>query len=218
MVARIGDREPKTLPRVEVKIRCVCDTCNNGWMSKLEGACKPLLGCLIRGLHVPLDHAQQSQVANWAIKTAMMQDAVRPKTMFYRKEECENFRRALATPERTLVWLGRYFGNALSLDGVDVRIDLSEEVTGVAKGTATTIVVGHVALQVLSFHVVPEHSHRAIDVTPRTKDWENFLFRILPSSSPFTWPPRREFTDSGPSSIVHLMNRWRIGKKKRHIV
>jgi len=47
------------------KIRVVCKTCNNGWMSRLENATKPILLPLIQGEPALLDREQQTLLAQW---------------------------------------------------------------------------------------------------------------------------------------------------------
>lgn len=60
---------------VSFKANVVCrDNCNSGWMSRLEGAARPLLEPMIRGERQTLSSAQQQVVAYWALKTTMMID------------------------------------------------------------------------------------------------------------------------------------------------
>jgi hypothetical protein len=54
------------------KVRAVCQRCNNGWMSRLEKEAGPLLRSLFRGQEAVIEGAQQVQLANWTMKTAMM--------------------------------------------------------------------------------------------------------------------------------------------------
>ncbi|MGH2351525.1 MAG: hypothetical protein ACRDJN_07915 [Chloroflexota bacterium] len=57
---------------IERKVKRVCATCNNGWMSNMEGATLPLLMPMIRGVAVVLNPTAQRTVAAWAAKTAFM--------------------------------------------------------------------------------------------------------------------------------------------------
>lgn len=57
---------------LQVKVRRVCATCNNGWMGQLEGQAKPLLLPWIRGQRTRLLRPDQQTMAVWAVKTAMM--------------------------------------------------------------------------------------------------------------------------------------------------
>jgi hypothetical protein len=55
-------------------IKSVCETCNNGWMSRLEGRAKPLILDLMnmRVSHLELSPEQRTTLSAWAIKTAFM--------------------------------------------------------------------------------------------------------------------------------------------------
>ncbi|MFE5797015.1 hypothetical protein ACFQ8C_31170 [Streptomyces sp. NPDC056503] len=53
-------------------VKCVCGTCNNGWMSRLEASVKPFLMQLTRGEQIALGPAEQTALATWSMKTAMM--------------------------------------------------------------------------------------------------------------------------------------------------
>ena len=60
-------------PAVEVavdRLRAVCEPCEVGWMTRLEGAIRPLLLRMIEGSHVELTPEQQSMVAAWAVLKA----------------------------------------------------------------------------------------------------------------------------------------------------
>ncbi|MEU7415127.1 hypothetical protein [Streptomyces antibioticus] len=53
-------------------VKCVCGTCNNGWMSNLEASAKPFLMQLTRGDQIALGPTEQTALATWSLKTAMM--------------------------------------------------------------------------------------------------------------------------------------------------
>ena len=49
------------------KIRVVCETCNNGWMSALETTAKPLLTPLITGTPCVISEADGLTIARWIV-------------------------------------------------------------------------------------------------------------------------------------------------------
>jgi hypothetical protein len=80
-------------------------------------------------------------------------------------------------------------------------------------GSATTIVVGHLAVQVLGVHVYSEHADKNIgEIPPKPGDWQNMLTAIWPIGHSIMWPPKVSFTNSGQRSIAHPMDRFRIGQ------
>ena len=208
----VGGLPVKVTASAEVKIEAVCQPCNNGWMSRLETENKSLIGSLLNDLSIPLDTSQQTSLVRWTLKTAMVLDAVtKERNRFYTKSECENLHVNSLIPDRTTIWVGRYFRSSLSLDGTEVWIDLPR-IPKVAKVCVTTILVGHLAIQSVTTHVLPEHKRKEISgpisVVPGT------LLAIWPAiSRPVNWPPPVSFTNSGPTSIGWLFARWRTGGK-----
>jgi hypothetical protein len=145
----------------------------------------------------------------------MVLDSVntRSRRLLFERSECESLRLGYRIPERTRIWIGRYVGSALSLNGTDIGVTVPE-VPEVAKGHVTTILVGHLAIQVLVLRVLPEYQDKSIKVLPKSGPWNDLLLNIWPiSSRPVTWPPHLSFTKSGSLSIARIADRWRIGAK-----
>jgi hypothetical protein len=61
---------------VDAVVKRVCKTCNEGWMGRIEEAAKPILLPMIFGEKplLALSPADQTIVATWALKTALMSD------------------------------------------------------------------------------------------------------------------------------------------------
>jgi len=214
----IGKSPVKILDTPELTVRAVCRQCNNGWMSAIEQQSKPLIACLMQDISAPLDHSQQSSLTAWAMKTAMVLDAVntRDRNLFYEKGECENLRLSSTIPPRTNIWIGRYsVRNSLGAFGTDLGIDM-QGAPKAAKGCATTILVGHLAIQVLAVHVLPEYADRAVgQIAPKAGRWNDLLLNIWPiGSRPVRWPPPMSFMESGSLGIATLIGRWKIGKSR----
>jgi len=200
----------------EQKIETVCHKCNNEWMSRVENKTKPIIACMFEDLTIPLDRQQQTLLSNWAVKTAMVLDSVKnpeSNSRFYGKPECVTFRERRIIPDRIRIWIGRSSLSALGAYGTDVAI-ITSEGSPLGVGTATTIVVGHLAVQVMAMRINPELKEKSItDVQPKPGDWDNMLLQIRPiARDSVMWPPKVTFTNSGPRSIATLMDRWRIGK------
>jgi hypothetical protein len=71
--------EPHTVIRIRpgmsytARRRRVCEDCNNGWMSRLEDQAAPLLKRMFaESIVLQLTVAQQTLLANWVFKTALM--------------------------------------------------------------------------------------------------------------------------------------------------
>lgn len=172
-----ADRPVTISNNPEITVKTVCGTCNNGWMSSLETTCIPLIGSLMQDIAAPLDPSQQSLLSTWALKTAMVLDSTntRARSVFYERSECEKLRLSSTIPDRTRVWIGRSTLNGLHADGTDVAIQTPDG-TKIAIGNATTLIVGHLALQVFAVHPLPRYKNKAInEVAPRPGPWDDLL-------------------------------------------
>jgi hypothetical protein len=63
------------ITKAELTVGTVCGTCNNGWMSAIESENIPIIGSMFQDLSVPLNKEQQTSVAVWAVKTAIVMDS-----------------------------------------------------------------------------------------------------------------------------------------------
>jgi hypothetical protein len=59
-----------------IKIRVVCDACNNGWMNRIEREARPFLTQLINGAQISLNAVEMAVVARWiAVKCIVAEHA-----------------------------------------------------------------------------------------------------------------------------------------------
>jgi hypothetical protein len=210
----IGKGPTKLLDNPELTTKHVCAVCNGGWMSNLESANIPIIGSLLQDISIPLDPSQQQTAARWAVKTAMVVESVKADdSFFYSDAERDAVRSGSCLPRRTTVWLGRYAkGSSVGAFGTDIWIDMPDAPKA-GNGCATTIVVGHLAVQVLSLRFHPQYGEGDIPVAPKTGPWEKLLVPIWPVAGSVTWPPPSTFGNAGSESIATLMERWKIGMK-----
>jgi len=211
-----GNAARKFLDNPKLRIRSVCKICNNGWMSQLESQNIPLIGSLAQNVLIPLDTRQQTSIALWATKTAMVLDSIRRRAerRFYRRRECEQLHQNSLIPELTFIWLGMYAENSLGLFGTDIRLfdQIPEVFPTIGHGCVNTIVAGHLAIQVLTIHLLPEYRDHPIEVGPNAGDWSRLTLGIWPIEKSTAWPPSTPFTGSGPHSIGQFVNRWKRRK------
>ncbi len=197
-----------------LKIKCVCTDCNNGWMSKLEGANVPLIGCLMQDVALSLDQPEQRTIACWAIKTVMVMEASasRRRTPFYTRAECAQLRLSQAFPAHTRVWLARYVGrNHLGIYGTDLWEGGTPDDPRAVHGHANTIFAQYLVIQVLTLRAPRENGDRPVRIQPSSGPWNSLLVRIWPAERTVNWPPQYTFTDSHPFPFPALIKRWSIG-------
>ncbi len=151
----------------DVKVRRVCATCNNGWMSALEGRAKLLLLPLVQGQVNQLRYADQQLIATWATNTAMMlqftpiyNDGLVIHPRLYR----ELYAHQAAPPTAMVVWMGQEAqqpppGALFSLRGMMIEHVEASGLVPVRRrylGFEATMIARHLILKVMG-HSGPGH-------------------------------------------------------------
>ena len=77
---QIGDAAPEITEDQEVRLPCVCQKCNNTWMSRMEKTVQKFLGPMIDDFALPLDRQYQQNLTEWAVKCAMRSSYIAPAT------------------------------------------------------------------------------------------------------------------------------------------
>jgi hypothetical protein len=212
---KMGKAPATTMDHSVVEVRCVCIPCNGKWMSALESENIPIIGRLMENTATPLDTAQQTSLALWAVMKAMVLDAVNAKNRghFFTRDECEELRLQRRIPDKTVVQIGAYVRKGYSADGTIVWLDFPSAPKA-AKASVSTFVIGHLVIQVVTVHHEPQHENDPVGgVAIGDGEWDKLLLRIWPAGTqPVTWPPQATFANSGSSSILTLQSRWRMGK------
>lgn len=191
---RVGDGEPEITESQEVRIPCVCATCNNGWMSRLEVKCKHLIGFLLEDGALTLDLDQQKFLAEWALKMAMVNDAYEKHDRFFTDAERHAFKNEnRAIPHGTGIWATRFDGRTLSSIGSIFKLGLANR-SGLVEGHVYTVTVGHLSLQVLSLHEKGDQGITRVNVAASPLKWDEILIRIWPppgnKKETRGWPPK----------------------------
>ncbi len=171
----------------EVVVRSVCGACNQGWMSALEGRCKPVLGPLIHGHRARLEPDAQAVLALWAVKTAWAFQSTNPATSTCTADQRHALATEHAVPNGMRVLLGGYDeagGRVLCFSWYTAGSTRAG--VGRLDASATTLVIGRVVLQVLQLTASDGPSE-----TPVQQPWPATvaLRRLLPSTGePIDWP------------------------------
>jgi hypothetical protein len=195
----------------EVKIEVVCRTCNNGWMGNLESANKGALKAMINDDPMWLSKKDQARLCRWALMKAMVIDAVNEeRPTFYGDDERLEVKSG-TIPVGNLVWLGRLSSKGFHAGGTDIWGDVGEDPIGF-RGNVTTIIVGHLAIQLLTGHVPAVFAQTHLNIGCKPGAWDVNLLDIWPTSEPLRWPPSRSFSLEGGHRIGELVNRWKIGR------
>jgi hypothetical protein len=208
----MGDAPPEITEDQEVRIQCVCQKCNNTWMSGMEKTVQKFLGPMIEDFALPLDRQQRQNLAEWAVKCAMVNDAVDPHPRFFTENECHMFRSKKRTiPDRTLVFAARFTGRSLDSNGVDFTLIEPRAGTLLVRGHVYNVMVGHVVLQVLSWHPEPAHENKIIQMKAADGPWDQLTVQIWPiEKKAASWPPPMSLsTVPGVSHYGHFRTRFK---------
>lgn len=212
MKATIGKHLSVWLAKPEVKVGTVCGKCNNVWMSGLETENKPTIHAMINDEAYWLTEEQQTSLSRWAVMKAMVLDSMNTqRTPFYLPaERIEVKNNSLAIPLGTNVWLGRLSVNAFHMGGTDLWGDINK-VSKAFNGCVTTIIMGHMIIQILSGHALTELATDKLFVGCKPGKWDTNLLDIWPTSVSRRWPPSLSLDLRGADSIGHLLDRWKLG-------
>ena len=106
-------------PEIDIKVKRVCKSCNNGWMSRLENDVQPILRPMMTasGGTISLSPNDQEVLARWIYKTVLMADfALTPDK--YRiphptpipKSDYSTFYAHRTPPNSAVIWTAGYTG------------------------------------------------------------------------------------------------------------
>jgi hypothetical protein len=212
---RSGEHEMTEAPNTVVskpgsaltaRIREVCASCNNGWMSRLETAAEPLL----RRLWVPsyplgvttFTSDEATVLATWATKTAWVRERVSNPVVTPTTEMRLALMEEAMPPKFTQVWVSRYSGKNNFSVNVG-RLQASHE-----GEPWNTSIRRNILVCLLTF--------RGLTILVRTDDgWgvpEAFLpddkWRQLWPASDLLWPPAQEATDWDLREVSSRFSNW----------
>jgi len=153
-------RASRRTPLMDIRVRAVCAGCNNGWMSRLEAAAKPLLSPMIRGEVSTLSPSDQRTIAAWAVKTAIVLQATGPARDIP-SSHGRRLRERGGAPPGVAVGVGCYVGEVSAMYGatrLHILLDDAREQELPSRqdprfGYRATICVGHLALQAFQFEM-----------------------------------------------------------------
>lgn len=199
------------------KVRVVCETCNNGWMSQLEEATKPMLLPLIRGDALRLTPDIQGQIATWATKTVICAEHVNPRSSGGITQSERTWLMDRRTPpDHWFVWIAAYNDKSWADLGIfQERGRL--EVASVGAPTifkhyvhATTFGMGHILFLVIGTEF-PNADAPLAQIDRRT------LQQIWPPKSrSLIWPPATFLKDPQANAVANVLKIGNIFDNSRN--
>ncbi len=196
-----GVRQWGSKRAANLTVKVVCESCNTGWMSDLEGEAKLLLTEPIRARKIALDKPQQRTIAKWAVKTAIIGEQMAPADAVIPRDVCRSLRESETLPQGLHVftaatdatWPGDtiYHDHQLGPEGAAAD--------AASNGYVATFAIRHLALQVIwTKYEQAVVEHRGPLITA--------VRRIWPFERSFTWPGGKVMA---PSTVGMLAEHWR---------
>lgn len=186
--------EPGASPARRVRILLpVCSSCNNGWMSGLESAVKPLLSRLIVAEPTTIGDVDADVLATWAMKTLV-------NAVFERHRRASalvpfEFRSHLREHGRPPPGVALV---VFRVDGLDTKVRTRVKEVPIRKwggrqvdtAVVSTALIGRVAVQMAS-HLLPGTPHPTIPslATAGMTLWPPEVRKVPAGSAAFAWPP-----------------------------
>jgi hypothetical protein len=96
--------------QVDVTTDCVCDTCNRGWMHRLEDKVSSFLKPMFVGTPTTITAKQRNFLARWAVKTAVVFECDYPTSPRTPRSVCKRIRQGPDVPLGYEVFLADYSG------------------------------------------------------------------------------------------------------------
>ncbi len=183
--------------------RCVCSTCNSGWMSQLEGEAKPLIGPMVVGkAAIAMMAESQTLLARWALKTALMVQYLQPQVLIPERFYTSFHRRGLPSSNGR-VWLASYDGKSIPSGHHSYLLDVSGTTPSgeVHRGNAfgVTFHVDKLVLQVFDHDLPGELGLRF----PQSvgQQFDGAVLPIWPAGRTRSWPPSRRLDEPGLNAL-----------------
>ncbi len=175
----------------ELRVKNVCDHCNNGWMSDLENRVKPIIKALFTKESVTLDSYDQTTLTVWSLKTAMVYETLRSnQPWFFDEAERRELMDTLKPIQHTSVWIAKYMGGWTTFCTARDHKGNVIESDDPVKAYITTMCFGPLALQVFNskFPIsIPSGTHITYNFRPGP--WDSGTLQIWPSQKePVIWP------------------------------
>ena len=90
------------------KLRIVCNKCNNGWMSDLQNATKPILTPLLHHQQITLSEQRQRQLATWVAMTVICAEYLQPASVSIPVTARRWLFTNRTAPDNMRIWIGNF--------------------------------------------------------------------------------------------------------------
>lgn len=198
------------------QVKCICETCNNGWMRELENKAIPVLTPLIKGERHSLTKNDQRIAAGWACLKAIIGEYESPHFASWSQKDHARLKKLRLPPSNDcVIVIGRFKRDRLPMHWLNLPMNFLwgkenwgrlGEPTTEFNSAATTQVIGELLIHVIHapklrrilkrFNFPPQISRK--------------LRLVWPAGNAFDWPP-----DTLSDAEAHLVANGLYGQINR---
>ncbi len=186
------------------KIRAVCVSCNNGWMSLLESAAKPILTPLIASQAHRLTVDAMHVLAQWMALKVMVAERNHPEDAVTPLDDCAKFKRTREIPPNFKIWItkcglegwrSRYFRHAATVSTISIGAPQHR----LKNIHSVAFCIGD--LFVLVLHTTVEGVLNSNPSQPGP------VVPLFPVTGPCDWPPPRSLSADEARALADTLGR-----------
>jgi len=198
------------------RVRCVCATCNNGWMSRLQTSAKPFLVPLLTGQPTSLHKRGRRILSAWITMMVMVGEYATKEFIAIPASDREYLRCEQIPPQHWRIWIGShacqefalYSHNVLSLVPKEEAERLPADFLPEPNTQTTTICVGEYFVAYVMSSIIARSQIRRWVLPPQIRSGMNEIWPIGISSGDVLWSPFPRLTDRGLSLLAnHFIDR-----------
>ena len=98
-------------PVISRKVRNVCETCNNGWMSEIVNCAKPVIEKMALSQSTTISPNEVGELAGWIALTNIMQEFANPAgSNAIPHSDLKTLMQKMVRPDNWSIWVGHYVG------------------------------------------------------------------------------------------------------------
>lgn len=170
------------------KLRAVCESCNGGWMSDLEGSVRPLIEPTIQGYSASFTPDQQITIATWATLKSMVFEYVWTDTPVFTAGDRQVLMAQDRPPASVQVRLAAVESNGYPLRALGKGCEVQDKGD---KALCLTMTVGCLVAQVFGGPGAGDHRFEPVGVTRK-----DFIGIYPPQMRTVQWPPASALNDA----------------------
>jgi hypothetical protein len=204
-------------PFLSATVKAFCDECNNGWMSELEAAAKPIVGPMVVDEVTDLDADAQRIVANWITVKGLVAAQTNASDQWIPEHHYRFVHHFRGGPPNTMMaWIGRRWdladpellgiGNVFAFHLMPVinafpQFPIPPEIERYRREghplNGTIFQVAHF------FALAIQHDWPGLQMRPKPGSKADGAFlQIWPTGPTVRWPPPRHIDDLGDTHKI----------------